>query len=80
MIVAHPSTEYTIMRAEHRLLFLSVTLAGAIVGAMSVQVGGFGDSPAQTGQATAIVHKVADVTSVGDAMNVKVQDPATSWR
>ncbi len=55
------------MRVEHKLLVLSVTLAGAIAGAMSVQLSGF----VETGQATAIAHKVADVTSAGDAMNVK---------
>ena len=59
------------MRVEHKLLVLSVTLAGAIAGAMSVQLSGFVDSSAQTGQATAIAHKVADVTNSGDAMNVK---------
>jgi len=57
------------MRAEHRLLVLSVTLAGAIAGAMS-QLGGFVDSQAQTGQATAVAHSVAGATSVGVAMNV----------
>jgi hypothetical protein len=55
------------MRVEHKLLVLSVTLAGAIAGAMSVNFGGFFvDSHAQTSQATAIAPKV----SVGDAMNV----------
>jgi len=61
----------TIMRVEHRLLVLSVTLAGAIAGAMSVQLGGFVDSRAQTGQATASAHKVTDVASAGDAISVK---------
>jgi hypothetical protein len=70
IVVIHPWMN-TIMRVEHKLLVLSVTLAGAIAGAMSVQVGGFGDSPAQTGQATAIAHTVADVTSAGNAVNVK---------
>jgi len=58
------------MRAEHRLLVLSVTLAGAIAGAMS-QLGSFVDSHAQTGRATAVTHKAAGATSVGVAMNVK---------
>ena len=71
MIVAIQPWMNTIMRVEHKLLVLSVTLAGAIAGAMSVQLGGFVDSRAQAGQATAIAHKVADVTSVGNAVNVK---------
>lgn len=54
------------MRVEHKLLVLSVTLAGAIAGAMSVQLSGFVDSRAQTGQTTAIARTVADVTSAGD--------------
>ena len=57
------------MRAEHKLLVLSVTLAGAIAGAMS-QLGSFVDSHARTGQATAVAHKAAGATSVGVAMNV----------
>ena len=63
------------MRADHKHLVLGVTLAGAIVGAMSVLIGevqlsGFVDSQAQIDQAIAVAHKVAGVTSV-DAMNVK---------
>jgi len=63
------------MRADHKLLVLGVTLAGAITGAMSVLIGevqlsGFVDGHGWIGQAAAIVQKVAGVTSV-DAMNVK---------
>jgi len=63
------------MRADHKHLVLCVTLAGAIVGAMSVLIGevklsGFVDSQAQVGQAIAVAHNVAGVASV-DAMNVK---------
>ena len=61
------------MRAEHRLLVLSVTLAGAIAGAIAgamSQLGGFVDSQAQTGRATAVAHNVAGATSVGVAMYV----------
>lgn len=65
-MLIHPLMN-TIMRVEHKLLVLSVTLAGAIAGAMSVQLSGFVDSRAQTGQATAIAHTAADVTSAGDA-------------
>ena len=63
------------MRADRKHLVLGVTLAGAIVGAMSVLIGevqlsGFVDSQAQIDQAIAVAHNVAGVTSV-DAMNVK---------
>jgi uncharacterized membrane protein len=72
MIVIHPGTGNTIMRVEHKLLVLSVTLAGAIAGAMSVNFGGFFvDSHAQTGQATAAAHEVADVTSIDDANGLR---------
>ena len=63
------------MRADRKQLVLGVTLAGAIVGAMSVLIGevqlsGFVDSQAQIDQSTAVAHNVAGMTSV-DAMNVK---------
>jgi hypothetical protein len=63
------------MRADHKHLVLGVTLAGAIVGAMSVLIGevklsGFVDSQAQVDQAIAVAHNVAGVTSV-DAMKLK---------
>jgi hypothetical protein len=63
------------MRADRKQLVLGVTLAGAIVGAMSVLIGevqlsGFVDSQARIDQAIAVAHNVAGVTSV-DAMNVK---------
>ena len=63
------------MRADRKHLVLGVTLAGAIVGAMSVLIGevqlsGFVDSQARIDQAIAVAHNVAGVTSV-DAMNVK---------
>jgi hypothetical protein len=62
------------MRADRKHLVLSVTLAGAIVGAMSVLIGevqlsALVDSPAQINQAIAVAHNVAGVASV-DAMNV----------
>lgn len=64
------------MRSDRKLLVLGVTLAGAIVGATSVLIGevqlsGFVDSQAQIVPAIAIAHKVAGVTSVGDAMSIK---------
>jgi len=63
------------MRADRKHLVLGVTLAGAIVGAMSVliaevQLSAFVDSQALIDQAIAVAHNVAGVTSV-DAMNVK---------
>ena len=53
------------MRAEHKLLVMGVTLAGAIAGALTLQFGGFVDSYIQAGEAGAIARTVADVTSVG---------------
>jgi osmotically-inducible protein OsmY len=65
------------MRADHKLLVLGVTLAGAITGAMSVLIGevqlsGFVNSPDQAhiAQAIDIVPKVAGVTSVGSDMSI----------
>jgi len=58
------------MRDDRKHLVLGVTLAGAIAGAVSVQLSGFVDGHGWIGQAAAIVQKVAGVTSV-DAMNVK---------
>ena len=63
------------MRADHKLLVLGVTLAGAITGAMSVLIGevqlsGFVNSPAHIAQAIDIVPKVAGVTSVGSDMSI----------
>ncbi len=58
------------MRADRKHLVLGVTLAGAIAGAMHVQLSGFADSHDWLGQTIAIAQKVAGVTSV-DAMNVK---------
>jgi hypothetical protein len=51
------------MRADRKLLVLGVTLAGAIVGAMSVlirevQLSGFVDSQVQIDQAIAIARSV----------------------
>ena len=51
------------MRADRKLLVLGVTLAGAIVGAMSVLIGevqlsGFVDSQVQIDQAIAIARNV----------------------
>ena len=51
------------MRADRKLLVLGVTLAGAIVGAMSVlirevQLSGFVDSQVQIDQAIAIARNV----------------------
>ena len=64
------------MRGDRKLLVLGVTLAGAIVGAMSVLVGdirftSFVDSQARSAQAIAITHKVAGATSVGDEMSIR---------
>ena len=58
------------MRADHKLLVLGVTLAGAITGAMSVLIGevqlsGFVNSPAHIAQAIDIAPQLAGVTSVG---------------
>jgi len=55
--------ENTIMRADRKLLVLGVTLAGAIVGAISVlirevQLSGFVDSQVQIDQAIAIARSV----------------------
>jgi len=58
------------MRTDRKHLVLGVTLAGAIAGAMSVQLSSFIDSHAWVGQAIAFAQNVAGVTSV-DAMNVK---------
>ena len=64
------------MRADRKLLVLGITLAGAIVGAMSVLIGevqlsGFVDSQVQIDQAIAIAHNVAGVTGVGNEMSIK---------
>jgi len=63
------------MRADHKLLVLGVTLAGAITGAMSVLIGevqlsGFVNSPAHIAQAIDIAPKVASVTNVGNEMSI----------
>jgi osmotically-inducible protein OsmY len=64
------------MRADHKLLVLGVTLAGAITGAMSVLIGevqlsGFVNSPAHIAQAIDIApNKVAGVTIVGSEMSI----------
>jgi hypothetical protein len=63
------------MRADHRLLVLGVTLAGAIVGAMPVLIGevqlrGFVNSPAHIAQAIDIAPIVAGVTSVGSEISI----------
>jgi len=68
--------ENTIMRADRKLLVLGVTLAGAIVGAMSVLIGevqrsGFVSSQVQIDQAIAIARNVAGVTGVGNEMSIK---------
>jgi len=62
--------EDAIMRTDRKHLVLGVTLAGAIAGAMSVQLSAFVDSHAWIGQAVAIAYKVAGVTNV-DAINIK---------
>ena len=63
------------MRADHKLLVLGVTLAGAITGAISVLIGevqlrGFVNSPAHIAQAIDIAPKVASVTNVGNEMSI----------
>ena len=64
------------MRADHKLLVLGVTLAGAITGAMSVLIGevqlsSFANSPAHIAQAIDIApNKVAGVTNVGNEMSI----------
>ena len=63
------------MHADRKLLVLGVTLAGAIVGAMSVLIGevqlsGFVDSQVQIDQAIDIAPKVAGVASVGSEMSI----------
>ena len=58
------------MRTDRKHLFLGVTLAGAIAGAMSVQLSSLVESNAWVGQAVAIAFKVAGVTNV-DAINIK---------
>jgi len=57
------------MRTDRKHLVLGVTLAGAIAGAMSVQLSGFVDGHAWIGQAVSIAYKVAGVTNV-DATNI----------
>jgi len=64
------------MRADRKLLVLGVTLAGAIVGAMSVLIGevqlrGFVDSQVQIDQAIAIARNVAGATGVGNKISIK---------
>jgi len=64
------------MRGDRKLLVLGVTLAGAIVGTMSVLVGdvrfsSYVDSQARSAQAIAITHKVAGATSVGDELTIR---------
>ena len=64
------------MRADRKHLVLGVTLAGAIVGAMSVLIGevqrsGFVDSQVRIDQAIAIARNVAGVTGVGNEMSIK---------
>jgi len=61
--------EDAIMRTDRKHLFLGVTLAGAIAGAMSVQLSSFVDGHTWIGQAVAIAYKVAGVTNV-DATNI----------
>jgi len=64
------------MRADHKLLVLGVTLAGAITGAMSVLIGevqlsSFANSPAHIAQAIDIApNKVAGVTNVGSEISI----------
>jgi len=62
--------EDAIMRTDRKHLVLGVTLAGAIAGAMSVQLSSLVESNAWVGQAVAIAFKVAGVTNV-DAINIK---------
>ena len=58
------------MRTDRKHLVLGVTLAGAIAGAMAVQLGGLVDSHAWIGHAVAIAYKGAGVTNV-DAINIR---------